>query len=117
MRYTNVYIESVAVATIADQEGVNMDVSRKIYDRVGSSPVVSVVVAPERHSAGLDSDARRDARDADKLRNAGRFAFWHFFGQMEIAELEFSDFTGTRKTSSERSIALQRKRERLWRIL
>ena len=46
---------------------------------VGSSVVVPAVVAPERHLGGLDRDARRDARDADKLRNAGRFAFMHFW--------------------------------------
>ena len=49
LRYTNINIESVDVATIADQEEVNMDVSRKIYDRVGSTPVVPVVIAPEMH--------------------------------------------------------------------
>ena len=80
LRYTNVNIESVDVATIADQEEVNMDVSRKIYDRVGSSVVVPAAVAPEIHPGGLDRDARRDERDADKLRNAGRFAW----GQMKV---------------------------------
>ena len=78
-----------------------MNVSRKIYDRVGSSVVVPAVVAPERHPGGLDRDARRDARDADKLRNAGRFAFRHFWGQMEIAGVEFSDCTGKLKSLDE----------------
>ena len=36
-------IESSDVATIADQEVVNMDVSRKIYDRVESTNVAPVV--------------------------------------------------------------------------
>ena len=91
MRYTNVNIESVDVATIANQEEVNMDVSRKIYDMVGSNPVIPVVVGPERHP-DRDRDVRRDARDADKFRNACRFAFRHFWGQMEIADAEFSDW-------------------------
>ena len=61
LRYTDVNIESVDVATIADQEEVNMEVSRKIYDRVGSTIVVTAVIAPERHPGGLDRDERRDA--------------------------------------------------------
>ena len=74
MRYTNVNIESVDVVTIADQEEVNMDVSRKIYDRVGSAPVAPVVAPPERHPDRVERDVRRDA---DKLKNAARFAFSH----------------------------------------
>ena len=94
-------IESVDVATIADQEEVNMDVSRKIYDRVGSTPVVPVIVAQERHPDRLDRDLKRDARDADKLRNAARFAFRNFWGQMEIADVEFSECTGSLKSLDE----------------
>ena len=80
LRYTNVNIKSVDVATIADQEEVNMDVSRKIYDRVGSTHGVPVIVAQERHPDRLDRDVKRGARDADKLRNAARFAFRNFWG-------------------------------------
>ena len=101
LRYTNINIESVDVATIADQEEVNMDVSRKIYDRVGSTPVVPVIVAQERHPDRLDRDVKRDATDADKLRNAARFAFRNFWGLMEIADVEFSECTGSLKSLDE----------------
>ena len=63
--------------------------------------MVPVVVAPERHHGGLDRYARRDARDAEKLRNAGRFAFRHFWGQMEMADVELSYCTGTLKRLDE----------------
>ena len=72
MRYTDVNIESADVATFADQDEVNMDVSRKIYDRVGSAPVGPVVAPPERYPERMDRDERRNEKDVNKLRNAAR---------------------------------------------
>ena len=83
----------------------------KEHDRVGSTPVEPVVVTPERYPDRLDRDVKRDAKDADKLKNAARFAFRNFWGQMEIADVEFSDCTGTL------SIVLLRTRESLWKML
>ena len=47
LHYANENIESLDVGTIADKEEVNMEVSRKIYDRVGTGVVVPAVAAPE----------------------------------------------------------------------
>ena len=88
MRYTDLNIESGDVAIIAEQEEINMDVSRKIYDRIGSAPMAPVVSPPERHPERMDRDERRDKRDAGKLRNAARLAFRNFYGQMEDANEE-----------------------------
>ena len=49
MRYTDLDIESGDVKIITEQEEINMEVSRKIYDRIGSAPVAPVVAPPERH--------------------------------------------------------------------
>ena len=50
-----------------------MEVSRKIYDRVGSAPVVPVATPPDRHfdRAGMDRADRRDERDAAKVTHSG----------------------------------------------
>ena len=93
LRYANENIESVVVGTIADQEEVNMEVSRNIYDRVGTGNVVPAVIATERHPGGIDRDERRDARDAQRC----RIAFRHFWDQMEMVDVEFTDCTGTLK--------------------
>ena len=60
LRYANEDIEAVDVGTIAAQYVVNIEVSRKIYDRVGTGVVVPAVAAPERIPGGLDREERRD---------------------------------------------------------
>ena len=79
MRYANEDIEAVDVGTIVAQVVVNIEVPRKIYDRVGTGVVVPAVAAPERIPGGLDREERRDVRDAQRCRNA----FRHFWDQME----------------------------------
>ena len=89
IRYTDLNIESGDVAIIAEQEEINMEVSRKIYDRIGSAPVAPVIAPPERHP------------DAGKLQNAARLAFRNSFGQMDDANVEISNCSGTLKSLDE----------------
>ena len=90
LRYANEDIEAIDMGKIAVKEVVNIEVSRKIYDRVGTGVVVPVVAAPERIPGGLDRDERR-------CRNAGRIAFRHFWDQKKMVDIEDIDCTGTLK--------------------
>ena len=74
-RYPDEDIEAVDVGTIATQEVVNIEVSRKIYGSVGTWVVVPALVAPDRIPGGLDREERRDLRDAQRCSNAARIAF------------------------------------------
>ena len=47
LRYADEDIETVDVGTIAAQEVINTEMSRKIYDQVGANIVTPAVVAPD----------------------------------------------------------------------
>ena len=72
-------IESVDVGTIAAKEVINIEVSRKIYDRVGANVVAPAVVAPDQVACVLDREERRDLRDSQRRSNAARIAFKQFW--------------------------------------
>ena len=78
LRYADEDIESVDVGTIAAQEVINIEVSRKIYDRVGANIVAPAVVAPDRVAGVLDREERRDLRDTLRHSNAAKIVFKQF---------------------------------------
>ena len=49
MRFTDLDIEAGDVPIDAEQEEIKMEVSRKMYDIIGSAPVVPVATPPDTH--------------------------------------------------------------------
>ena len=76
------------MGTIEAPEFVNIEVSRKIYDRVGAGVVEPAVVAPDRVVGVLDREERRDLRDAQRRSNAARILFKQFWDRMTIVDID-----------------------------
>ena len=51
------------MGTIAAQEAINIEVSRKVYDRISANSIPQVVVAPDRVAIELGREERSDVRD------------------------------------------------------
>ena len=60
LRYADDDIEPVDVGAIAAQEVINIEVSRKIYDRISANLIPPAVVAPIRVACELGREERRD---------------------------------------------------------
>ena len=95
--YAEVDIESVDVRTIAAQEAINIEISRKVYDRISANSIPPAVVAPDRVASELGREDRRDVRDSLRRSNAAKIAFRQFWDRNRVVDIGEIDCMGTLK--------------------
>ena len=88
LRYAEEDIEPVDVGTIAAQEAINIEVSRKVYDRISANSIPPAVVAPDRVASELGREERRDVRDTLRQSNAAKIAFRQFWDRNRVVEID-----------------------------